>query len=303
MSLQIDLKEIALDPKFTFDSGQVFRWKQVNGDPQDWLGIIRGNLVRIKERKLSVLGTAKSGGNLGEIAPIYFSSDDDLTQIYSTFPKENVFLQSSVMEFSGLRLLTQDPWECLISFVCSINCNIPSIKMKIENISRKYGEQIECGLDDKHYTFPAPSSLAKASKSDLLSCKLGFRWKYVKFIAKQVEQGSLDLQRISTMPYPLAVNELISDISGRTLGVGPKVADCALLYSFHKKEAFPLDVWILKYVQLMYAEDQINSLSRKRYFEIGEIMRERLGANAGYAQLYIYEKIRRSRFTRNKELA
>ncbi len=146
------------------------------------------------------------------------------------------------------------------------------------------GELIDCGLDEKHHSFPTPSSLARASKSDLLSCKLGFRWKYVKFIAKQVEQGRLDLQQISSMPYTLAVDELISEVSGKTLGVGPKVADCALLYSFHKKEAFPLDVWILKYVQQIYAQDQIKSLSRKKYFEIGESMRERLGENAGYAQ-------------------
>jgi len=232
----------------------------------------------------------------------YFSIHDDLKQTFSTFPLEDPFLSSALSRFSGLRLLTQDPWECLISFVCSINCNIPSIKLKIENLSRRFGSRIESRLSEKFYSFPTARALSKAEKNDLLSCKLGFRWKYIKFIAEQVEKEILDLDRIDTLPYKEAINELMSESSGKTFGVGPKVADCVLLYSFHKTEAFPLDVWIMKYVQRIYElelETIPKSLTPKNYLLIGDAMRKRFGIHAGYAQLYLYEKIRRDGFTQN----
>ena len=186
--------------------------------------------------------------------------------------------------------------------MCSINCNIPSIKLKIENLSRRFGIRIESRLSDRFYSFPTSHALSKAEKNDLLSCKLGFRWKYVKFIAEQVERGKLDLDRIGRLCYKEALNELMSETSGNTFGVGPKVADCVLLYSFHKAEAFPLDVWIMKYIQRIYEKDPKmvpKSLSPKNYFLIGDAMRRKFGVNAGYAQLYIYEKIRRDEITQN----
>jgi N-glycosylase/DNA lyase len=299
---QIELNIESFNPAFTFNSGQVFRWKSLNDNYEDWLGVVEGNVIRIKNRDVLLLGQATNSSDFGELVPRYFSIADNLAEILSSFPQDDLFLKSSISEFPGLRLLTQDPWECLISFVCSINCNIPSIKLKLENLSKMFGEKIHTGMDEKCYSFPSPRALSRAEKKDLLSCKLGFRWKYVQFIAKQVQIGKLDLDRVSSMNYSEAVDELISEVSGKTFGVGPKVADCVLLYSFHLKEAFPLDVWILKYVQEIYGENQAvgKSLSRKNYKSIGEIMRKKFGSNAGYAQLFIYEKIRRrSAITRN----
>jgi N-glycosylase/DNA lyase len=304
-SLKIDFTGQEFNPAHTLGSGQVFRWKMVGGDPSDWLGVIQGSIVRIRDNSVTLLGRVNEGGNFDELISRYFSCPDDLSQIFSTFPKNDPFLLASLSDFRGLRLLTQDPWECLISFVCSINCNIPSIKLKIENLSKKFGENIDVGLDERFYAFPTPSSLSKAGKSELISCKLGFRWKYVKFIAKQVERGALDLGRISSMSYSLAVNELVSEVSGKTFGIGPKVADCALLYSFHRLEAFPLDVWILKYVQRIFGQNDLvrGALSNKKYQSVGGEMRKRFGENAGYAQLYLYEKIRRSGLIQNKARA
>lgn len=297
--------EQRFDASFTFNSGQVFRWISEERSSGDWIGVIEGNLVRVKGDSITLVARSKGETTeFVELVPRYFSLSDNLDEIFSSFPKDDLFLKDCVSEFPGLRLLTQDPWECLISFVCSINCNIPSIRLKIENLSEKFGERIEAGLDRKFYSFPTSRSLAKAEKSDLLSCKLGFRWKYLKFIAMQVERGILDLSRISSMIYPDAMSELLSEKSHKTFGVGPKVADCVLLYSFHRKQAFPLDVWILKYLRQAYGnENQLpvkKSLTSKNYFMIGEAMRSRYGDNAGYAQLFLYEKIRRGGLTQSK---
>lgn len=305
---EIVVGEQIFNPSTTFSSGQVFRWTPDEQTPGQWLGVIEANLVRVRGRSITRLGRAKKAcTDFGELVSRYFSFADDLDEIFSSFPKDDFFLNACISEFPGLRLLTQDPWECLLSFVCSINCNIPSIRLKIENLSKKFGDRIETSLDGNFYSFPTPLSLSKAEKSDLLSCKLGFRWKYVRFIAEQVERGSLDLARISSMSYSDAMSELVSEKSHKTFGVGPKVADCTMLYSFHQKQAFPLDIWILKYVRQVYDKENLfplkKSLTQKNYFMIGDAMRSRYGKNAGYAQLFLYEKIRRGGLTQNKAQA
>jgi len=265
-----------------------------------WIGVVGGSLIKVSRQSATLLGGVRPSTNFSELVEHYFSIRDDLEQTFSTFPTDDPFLSSALSKFSGLRLLTQDPWECLISFVCSINCNIPSIKLKIENLSKRFGSRIESRFSERYHSFPTARALSKAEKNDLLSCKLGFRWKYVKFIAEQVEKGTLDLDRIGALPYKEALNELMSETSGNTFGVGPKVADCVLLYSFHKTEAFPLDVWIMKYVQRIYEmqlETIPKSLTPKNYLLIGDAMRKKFGVHAGYAQLYLYEKIRRDGFT------
>lgn len=295
----------SFNPALTFESGQVFRWRRLGSDLNEWLGVVEGKVIRVKNQSVSLVGETKKSSRFDEFISRYFSVSDDLAHIISTFPQDDLFLQASVSEFPGLRLLTQDPWECLISFVCSIDCNIPSIKQKIENLSRRFGERVFTDLDEKFYSFPSSSKLSKAEKSELLDCKLGFRWKYVKFIAKQVESGNLDLGKISDMRYIQGIEELVSQASGKTFGVGPKVADCVLLYSYHKLESFPLDVWMLKYVRAFRKVSSFRkSLTPRNYSLIANDMRKRYGEYAGYAQLFLYEKIRRDRsFIQSREQA
>lgn len=280
------------EPAITLDSGQAFRWRPVDETRTTWIGIVSDKLVKATKSEIVVLSELSREP---EFLPRYFSVDDDLDSIFSTFSSDKT-LESARQQLCGLRLLTQDPWECLISFVCSINCNIPSIRLKIENLSRRYGRKIDTVLDVNAYSFPTAGALARASKRDLLKCKLGFRWKYVKFIAKEVAVGNLELERLRGVSYHDALPELISETSGKTFGVGPKVADCALLYSLHKTEAFPIDVWILRCLKQFYPNEarisDSGSLTQKKYFAISEAMRKKFGKYAGYAQLYLYVKMR-----------
>jgi len=292
--IMIPFPDIEFEPSITLDSGQAFRWSPVNESREAWIGIISGALLKVTKKEAAVLGTVDNGFD-SELVQRYFSVEDDLARIFSTVPSDKT-LDSAFKELRGLRLLAQDPWECLISFVCSINCNIPSIRLKIGNLSRRYGRRIDTDLDLKTYSFPSAETLAKASKRDLLECRLGFRWKYVKYIAEKVAKGHLDLERLSSVPYRDAFPELISEISGKTFGVGPKVADCTLLYSLHKTEAFPIDVWILRCLKKFYRDEieikNLESLTLKKYLAVSDSMRKKFGRYAGYAQLYLYVKMR-----------
>ncbi len=273
------------------DSGQTFRWHSLDANEQTWIGVISGNIVKLTARNATIYGENEFRGN--DYLESYLSASDDIETIFSQIPQDAV-LSRARNSLRGLRLLSQDPWECLISFVCSINCNIPSIRIKIENLCRHFGKRIYSDLDVVAYTFPTPESIAVASKEELLACRLGFRWRYVKFIAGQVASGNLDLTRLSTLPYEIAHIELMSSTSGKTQGVGPKVADCALLYSYHRTEAFPIDVWILRCISRYYINELQfpNHLSLKSYTRISEYMRNKFGRYAGYAQLYLYVAMR-----------
>ncbi len=303
---------MCFDPEVTFESGQTFRWKRfVTKDEPSWIGVISNYVVRMRRRKAECIATSKESdsnrSNFSDDIANYLSTNDDVDTIVQSFPREE-YLQNAVKSFDGLRVLTQDPWECLISFVCSINKNIPAIKMMLELLSMKFGSKIRSS-NEVFYSFPKPSTLAKASKIDLLACKVGFRWRFIRFIANQVSSGKLDLKSVSQKSYGQARDELISELSGTTFGVGPKVADCVMLFSMHKMEAFPVDVWMLRCIQSIYSQKMglqdilrdKKSLTRSTYDLVHKRAHEYFGRYCGYAQQYLYMKIRDD-FIRNKAL-
>ena len=291
----LDLSNVEFDPSITFDCGQAFRWRPVNEDRTEWVGVVGTSVIKVTRSHVKRLAGSDNANEIEAYLKNYFSVSDDLEMIKRSFPQDQ-FLKGAVIQYRGLRLLTQDPWECLISFVCSINCNIPSIKLKIENLSRRFGTEIKVGSQSVLYTFPTPHSLAKAEKRELMECKTGFRWKYIKFLAERVSSGELDLEGLRTMTYEKATNYLISNKSQKTLGIGPKVADCILLYSYHKLEAFPIDVWINRCIKKLYLDtfriEDWKSLTGKRYSETSSMLRRHFGSYAGYAQQYLFVRFR-----------
>ena len=300
------------DPEVTFESGQTFRWKRfVTNDEPSWIGVISNNVVRMTRRKAELIATSKesdsNSSNFSDDIASYLSPNDNLYRIHQSFPRDE-YLQNAVKTFDGLRVLTQDPWECLISFVCSINKNIPAIKMMLELLSMKFGSKISSS-NEVFYSFPKPPTLAKASKIDLLACKVGFRWRFIRFIANQVSSGKLDLESVNQKSYEHARDGLISELSGTTFGVGPKVADCVMLFSMHKMEAFPVDVWMLRCIQSIYSQKmglqdilrEKKSLTKSTYDIVHQRAHEYFGRYCGYAQQYLYMKIRGD-FIRNKAL-
>jgi len=288
MKIQRDLTKTPFSVDHSLTCGQTFRWDK-QGDW--WVGVVNQTALRVRQKNSIVEFKASSKSLGSDFVWRYFRLDDDLLHIYSKIVKDK-HVRESVNQFYGLRLLRQEPWECLISYICATNKNIPAIKQMIHNLCKRFGKTLMFEGEEFH-TFPTPAELSNASLNDLRLCKLGFRAERVLETAKLVKESGFDLEALKTMPYEKAKEELLT-----LPGVGPKVADCVLLFSLDKLEAFPIDVWmkrvILEYYSQHFEHEFVekikfkNSFSSREYRIICAFGREYFGEYLGYAQEYLY---------------
>jgi N-glycosylase/DNA lyase len=288
MQIHLDLAKAPFNLDHTLVCGQTFRWeKRANW----WIGVVSQTAVKIRQKNGTIEFKASSKNISSDFLWQYFRLDDDLLGVYSQIRKDK-YVSEAVTKFRGLRLIRQEPWECLISYICATNKNIPAIKMMIFNLCRRFGYAIKFE-GENFYTFPSAESLAKTHLTELRLCKLGYRAERVLETAKLVCNGQFDLEALKAMPYERAKKELLT-----LPGVGSKVADCILLFSLGKLEAFPVDVWmrriILEYY-LQHFEPQFvtkmkrkNGLSPREYEIIFNFGRKYFGDYLGYAQEYLY---------------
>jgi len=282
--------------EYTLESGQLFRWER-SGDW--WRGVVRGSVLKLKQEG-DVLRCAAGNDLLDSMfVSSYFRLDEDLDHVLAALSKDETITRA-FEKFYGLRLVGQDPWECLASFVLATNANIPRIKKMVGAICARYGTPFE--FEGVGYAgFPSPETLAGASEADLLSCGLGYRATYLKQVATSVASGEVDFGRFGALGYHESRDLLMKELFGHKLlpGVGPKVADCVLLYSCGKDEAFPIDVWIARvlaqrYPRLLGPELRKKlsqggtKLSSSDYDKISAKVRAYFGGYAGYAQQYLY---------------
>ena len=265
-----------------FECGQCFRWRKINDNK--YIGVIKNGVVEIeKTTPNSVCVNYESYENesqsFEEIIRDYLDLNTNYTEIKKVISKDDLNLQKAIEYGGGIRILNQDPWEMLISFIISAANNIPRISKTIENISKSYGKEIIFN-GEKYYLFPTPEELSKATIEDLRALNLGFRDKYVYGAAQMVCAGEIDLNAIIKMDYLEAKREL-----KRVAGVGDKVADCILLFSMKKHEAFPVDTWIKKVMAELYNES-------KDIKRIATLAEEKFGKNAGIAQQYLFYYMR-----------
>ncbi len=258
----------------TLMSGQAFRWRKQGAA---FLGIVSGNVLRLEQRRDRVLYVSCPGQVSSQLVKRYLGLDADSAEALHSLPQDPL-LSSAFHKFAGMRILRQDPWETLISFIISSNNNIIRIKKCIESLCRTFGEGIEGAPG--FYSFPTPKNLAEASLATLRNvCNLGYRHAYVRETARQIARNPHLLFEIAQMPCQRARKEVM-----KLRGVGPKVADCVLLYSMGKYEAFPVDTWIQRVIEKSYFPGQHVSPSR-----ISSFAREHFGPFAGYAQLYLFQ--------------
>jgi N-glycosylase/DNA lyase len=269
---------------FTLCCGQTFRWDK-HGDW--WYGVVGQEAFKIRQE----CGALEFEGVNERFVWNYFRLQDDLPRILSDINKdENV--QVAIGEFRGLRILRQEPWECLISYICATYKSIAAIRSMLANLSRRFGEEIH--LENQSFLgFPKPERLAKTELQELAACGLGYRAKYVLKTANLICDGTLDLEGLKKRSYAKAKRELMN-----LPGVGPKVADCVLLFSLEELEAFPVDVWIKRTVLEYYGQhfssefvkkiSTQGSLSTSAYERLSSFGREYFGKYAGYAQEYLY---------------
>ncbi|HYB92896.1 MAG TPA: DNA glycosylase, partial [archaeon] len=223
---------------YTLNCGQVFRW-EYNSKNKSWTGIVGSEVInaRQEENVVTIDSTLSR-----KVIENYFRLDDDLNKIYEQINKDQ-YIDAAINQYPGLRLIRQDPYECLFSYICATRANIPQIKKMVKNLSKTFGEKIK---KDFH-TFPTPKSLSEADKMQLKACGVGFRAPYLVETAKKIVNANYDLDSLKKLDYEKAKSELKN-----FKGVGEKVADCALLFSLNKLEAFPTDVWIKRIMKNYY---------------------------------------------------
>lgn len=287
--MKLDAVPFNLD--VTLCCGQVFRWEK-KGDW--WYGVVRGKAFKIRQ-----VNAELEFANADEkFIENYFGLDDDLQKIRAEIGKDE-HIRKAIREFWGLRVVRQDPWECLISYICATYKSITAIKNMLLKLSKKFGKKILLDGCD-FFTFPTPEKLAKTTESDLMECGLGYRAKYVLATSKRILENDFSLERLKKMPYQQAKKELIN-----FPGVGLKVADCILLFSLARDEAFPVDVWVKRAILKHYAAHFPNSFIEKisnqesfsdaGYEKLNEFGRKYFGEYAGYAQEYLYHYERMQR--------
>jgi N-glycosylase/DNA lyase len=276
---------------FSLCCGQVFRWKKIGGW---WYGVVGEKIVKIRQR-----GCELEFENVDkDFVLSYFGLTDNLDDIGECIAKDD-YIKKALLQYEGLRIVRQVPWECLISFICATYKSIAAIELMLKKLSTKYGEkQVFDGME--FYAFPTVEQLANVSENGLRESGLGYRAKYVQVTAKKIRDEKINLEDFNNMPYLEARKKLLE-----FSGVGMKVADCVLLFSLGKHEAFPVDVWVKRVVLNHYAdhfpEDSVkkmrshNSLTNGEYIKIGDFARNYFGAYAGYAQEYLYHYERTKR--------
>ncbi len=244
----------------TIESGQIFRYRQ----EQDSFRIIHGQ----DSFKLSLNdGTIIASGISKAKLNTFLRNDDDYSSILKNLPT-NPPLCAAITKFNGMRLLRQDPWECTISFLCSTATNIPRIKRDLNNIAQTFGEEKE-GI----FLFPKIGEIDSEEK--IRRCGTGFRAKYIHAVNSIVTRSFFN--KLRKLPYGDAKADLM-----QLPGIGPKVADCILLFSCDHLSAFPIDTWMKKVLQEDYLRKE------KSYAQLSQWAGSYFGKNAGYAQQFLY---------------
>lgn len=288
----------SLNPEITVNSGQMFLWENYKNS---WYGVYKSHILKFSlDHKNSGKGPHDhlyfdSLPELDNWQQLVFRLDDDINYISSCLTNDNI-ISPLFKKYSGLWLMRQDPFQCMISFACSSNTNIPMIRRMLKNLCRKFGIKREID-EKKFFTFPTTKSLAKASINELCSCGIGYRAKTIKSLTEKIIIGTLNIEELSRCKYDEAKEKLLG-----IYGIGNKLADCILLFSLEKTEAFPIDVWIARSIHSYYRallnqesfklDFKSTKLSPNKYNLLSKIMRQHFGKYAGYAQQYLYYHMR-----------
>jgi len=270
------------DLALTLASGQAFRWRRSGGV---WEGVIGSRWVRLRQEADCIRAETSGQEEDWQWLRHYLQTEVDLESILAAFPDDPP-MREAVAACRGLRLLRQEPWECLASFICSSSKQIVQIEQIVGLLSRRFGPKLAMpfGMNCAG-AFPTVERLAAASEAELRECKLGFRAPYLSGAARKLAAGEVDLSGLGGLPLEKARAALLT-----LPGVGIKIADCVLLFAYGFQEAFPVDVWITKALQQLYFPKRRANLPRLRQFS-----RTHFGPHSGYAQQYLFHYMRTRR--------
>ena len=276
------------DLEGTLYSGQSFRWnpvqEQTSQAPIWHEGIIHGQRIQLTSKMTK--GYICIKGDPDPYTQIlvsdYLRLEDNLKMIYKDIESDN-FVRNAIHKYKGLHLLRQDPWECLITFICSANNNIPRIKLLVESISKTAGTKLN-SEGSEYFSFPTPTQLSELTESDLRGIGLGFRAKYVAKTTNIIFRNNINLLDMRKLPYDETLDFLNS-----LPGVGDKIANCVLLFSLDKLEAFPIDVWIQRVLRERYLPVNKTHVPNSK---LRSWAQNRFGPFSGYVNQYLFHSRR-----------
>ena len=267
--------------KDIFECGQCFRWKKK--DDNTYVGVIKQGVIKVNKINDTVIfsGIVLDDADFEKTIKDYFDLDTDYRLIKEKLSKIDSYMKESINFGSGIRILHQDLWETIISFIISANNNIPRIKGIIEKISAKYGKKVEFEGED-YYLFPTIEELRDAKIEDFKALGTGFRDKRLYNTCQMIYKKQINLEDIKSIDNTEEMRELLLKLDG----VGPKVADCILLFSLKRLDVFPIDVWVRRVMNDLYIKkDDESKVSKK---EILTLAKDKYGSLAGIAQQYLF---------------
>jgi N-glycosylase/DNA lyase len=263
----------------TLTSGQAFRWQWRDGS---YVGVIRNHWVRLQADRISISAACAESISDWNWLMEYLQLDLDLNAVLLKFPDDEP-MRAAVTACRGLRLLRQEPWECLASFILSSTKQIVQIQQIIGLLCERFGEPLPAGPTfGPACSFPSPARLARCTEAELRACKMGFRAPYLLETARTITAGQFDLSRMHNLPVEIARAELM-----KLPGVGRKIADCVLLFAYGFQSAFPVDVWVMKALRQLYFPKRKVTMQRLHRFAA-----EHFGICGGYAQQYLFHYMR-----------
>ena len=258
----------------SINSGQVFLWEK-NGN--DWYGINGQDILKINKN-----GIIKS---LLNSKTNFFRKNDNMQEIIKSISKDEI-VKKSVKQYVGLRIFKQDPFQCMISFIISSNSNIQKIKSSLEKISKKFGKKVKI-QNKEFFLFPKPEKLANASIEEIKKCGVGYRAPFIKQASKMIVLKKINFKYLEKCDYQEAKKNICV-----IPGIGNKVADCILLFSLNKLEAFPLDTWMIKILEKYYSNQfniETKTITEKQYQILHEKIVNYFGPYCGYAQQFLFK--------------
>ena len=258
----------------SINSGQVFLWEK-NGN--DWYGINGQDILKINKN-----GIIKS---LLNSKTNFFRKNDNMQEIIKSISKDEI-VKKSVKQYVGLRIFKQDPFQCMISFIISSNSNIQKIKSSLEKISKKFGTKVKI-QNKEFFLFPKPEKLANASIEEIKKCGVGYRAPFIKQASKMIVLKKINFKYLEKCDYQEAKKKICV-----IPGIGNKVADCILLFSLNKLEAFPLDTWMIKILEKYYSNQfniETKTITEKQYQILHEKIVNYFGPYCGYAEQFLFK--------------
>lgn len=257
----------------TFECGQCFRWNKTGEN--EYTGVVFSRVLKIKQEENTFRFFNTTENDFFEIWANYFDLNFDYQAMQNSLSTDET-LKKAINSGNGIRILHQDLFETIISFIISANNNIPRIKLIVERLCEAFGKKIFSPFGT-FYSFPTPEDLKNVSLEDLAFLKAGFRDKYIKDATDKINHNEIDLNSLKTTPTEKAKSELL-----KIKGVGEKVANCILLFSLHRCESFPVDVWVKRVMSKYYfSQNEPNC-------DLGEFAKEKFGAYSGFAQQYLF---------------